>query len=47
MINVIDGRGKDINWITGKLNRRSQLTLEEEKISEVLDGGGKWRPGVD
>ena len=39
MINVIDGRGKDINWITGKLNRRSQLTLEEEKhvVSEVLD----------
>lgn len=39
MINVIDGRGKDINWITGKLNQRSQLTLEEEKhvVSEVLD----------
>ena len=31
MINVIDGRGKDINWITGKLNRRSSAYTGRRK----------------
>ena len=39
MIAVIDGRGKDINWIKSKINRPSQMELKAEKrvVNEVLE----------